>query len=428
MNVSWYSELSKIERSTSWACFGGYALDAFDAALYALLAPVLITVLGFTSPQIGVLSTVGLIGNAIGGLLGGIVADRVGRVTMLKATILWVAAFSGVAAALSNYNGLLVVRFLQGVGFGAEAAAAGVLISEVMRPHLRGRVVSAVQSGHAVGQAVSLAAMTIIFQFFPAEIAWRIMFIVGVVPGLLALYVQYYVPESEIYETAAAARRAGTKALPFWTIFSSSNRRATLFSLLVATGVYGASFSIHHWLPTYLRLSLNLPVASTAGYLAVDIAGVFIGPIVSGFVSDRIGRRATFVVFVVCEAAVIVGLLFMPISLETALGLIFLQGTLQGGLNACLLPTFVELFKTDIRASGTGFCITGGRGFGSIATTAVGMLAIVMPLGQAMGVSTLCAFGLVIVGAIFLPERSGVDLHEVDRSRPTFRQSQPQAA
>lgn len=414
--INWYSELSKIERHTSWACFGGYAFDALNAALYALLAPVLITVLGFTKPEIGMLSTIGLIGNGIGGWLGGIAADRVGRVKMLKATIVWVAAFSAIAAGFSSYNGFLVVRFLQGLGFGGEAAVAGVLLSEVMRPHLRGQVVSAVQSGHAIGQALSLAAMAIVFQFFPAEIGWRIMFIVGAVPGLLALYVQYCVPESEIYETAAAARRAGKKAQPFWTIFSPSNRRATLAGLLVATGVYGASFSIHHWLPTYLRMNLNLPVASTAGYLAASFVGVFIGPIISGVVSDRIGRRTTFVVFLLCESAVIVGLLFMSINLELALGLVLLQGTLQGGLNACLLPAFVELFKTDIRANGTGFCITGGRGCGAIATTAVGFLATIMPLGHAMGVATLGAFGVAILAAIFLPERSGVDLHDVDRS------------
>jgi MFS family permease len=414
MKINWYSEFTNVERRTFWACLGGYTLDAMDSTMYALLAPVFITVLGFTKPEIGALTTVGLIGNCFGGWIAGAVADRFGRMSLLKVTVLWVSAFSLLAALSSNYDEFMVVRFLQGLGFGGEAAVGGVLISEVVRSHLRGRAVSSVQVGYGLGYALSTALMPIIFYFSPEAVGWRIMFAAGVIPALLVVYIRRFVPESDSYQKIAAARRSGAKAAPFWTIFATSNLRGTLLGLLLATGILGGGFSIHAWLPTYLRLTLHLKVASTSGYLAMSIAGLLIGPIVSGFISDRIGRRATFVAFLICEAVVVIAFLFMPLNLNAAFGLLFLQGSLQGGAAACMLPTFAELFSTDIRASGSGFCITGGRGIGSISTSVIGVLGTVIPLGHAMGICSLTAFSLAILAAMFLPERSGVDLNAVD--------------
>ncbi len=414
MKINWYSEFTTVERRTFWACLGGYTLDALDSTMYALLAPVFITVLGFTKPEIGALTTMGLVGNCFGGWIAGAVADRFGRMSLLKITVLWVSAFSLLAALATNYDEFMAVRFLQGLGFGGEAAVGGVLISEVVRSHLRGRAVSSVQSGYGLGYALSTALMPLIFYFFPATISWRVMFAAGVIPALLVLYIRRFVPESDSYQALAARRQAGVKPTPFWTIFASSNLRGTLLGVLLSTGILGGGFAIHAWLPTYLRLTLHLKVASTSGYLAMSIAGLLLGPIASGFISDRIGRRRTFVVLLVCEAAVVIAFLFMPLNLNAAFGLVFLQGGLQGGAAACMLPTFAELFSTDIRASGSGFCITGGRGIGSISTSAVGVLATIIPLGHAMGICALTAFSLAILAAIFLPERSGVDMDAVN--------------
>jgi MFS family permease len=88
MKIGWYSDLTPVERRTYWACFGGYTLDSLDSTMYALLAPVLIAVLSISKTDIGILATAGLVGNAIGGWLAGIVADRLGRIAVLKFTIL----------------------------------------------------------------------------------------------------------------------------------------------------------------------------------------------------------------------------------------------------------------------------------------------------------------------------------------------------
>jgi MFS family permease len=419
MKIGWYAELDKVERRTYWACFGGYTLDSLDSTMYALLAPVLIAVLGITKAEIGVLATAGLIGNAVGGWIAGIVADRFGRVAVLKFTILWVAAFSLLAAATSGYHELLFVRALQGLGYGGEAAVGGVLISEAVRPGLRGRVATSVQSGFAVGYALSTALMPIVFNFFPETIGWRVMFVIGVVPAFLVLMIRQSVPESGVFAVADKARRDGAKSEPFWAIFRRSHMRATLLGLLLATGVFGGGFGMSAWLPTYLRMDLHLATASMAGYLALSITGSLIGPFVSGFTSDIIGRRLNFVMIAMCEAMVVGTLLLLPVGPHATLLFIFLHGALQSGFAAGLAPTFAELFPTRIRATGSGFCVTGGRGFGAIFPAAVGILSVQMPLGHAMGMAALCAFAAAIVAALLLPERSGADLDDGELRDPS---------
>ena len=78
-----------------------------------------------------------------------------------------------------------------------------------------------------------------------------------------------------------------------------------------------------------------------------------------------------------------------------------------------MLPTFAELFPTEIRASGQGFCLGGGRGFGSVVPATVGILAATLPLGSAMGGCALCSYAVAFIAAILLPETSGVDLQDV---------------
>jgi MFS family permease len=422
MKIGWYADLTPVERRTYWACFGGYTLDSLDSTMYALLAPVLIAVLSISKTEIGILATAGLVGNAIGGWLAGIVADRLGRIAVLKFTIVWVAAFSLLAAAASGFHALFVVRALQGLGYGGEAAVGGVLISEAVRPYLRGRVAASVQSGFAVGYAMSTIIMPVVFYFFPETTGWRVMFVIGVLPAFLVLMIRQSVPESAVYENASKARQAGEKGAPFWEIFRPAHLRATLPGLLLASGVFGGGFGMSAWLPTYLRMDLHLATASMSGYLAMGIAGSLIGPFVSGFLSDKIGRRANFVLFAACEAVVVAALLLVAVGPKATLLLLFFHGTLQSGFAAGLGPTFAELFATNVRAGGSGFCITGGRGFGSIVPAAVGMLCAVMPLGRAMGFAALSAFAVAIVAALLLPERSGAEL---DDDSPIENQSKP---
>ena len=412
MKLGWYSDLTPVERRTYWACFGGFGLDSMDTTMYALVIPSLIAVLGISRPEAGYLATAALVGAAAGGWGAGLLADRIGRVRVLQLTILWVAVFTFAAAFAGGFATLLGLRFLQGLGYGGEAAVGGVLISEVVRPALRGRVAASVQSGYAVGYAVSVALLPVIAALFPEAIGWRVLFGIGIVPAGLVFLIRRLVPESGLYGDAAAARARGDVPAPFWTIFTGRHMRRTLTATVMSTGIFGGAYVMITWLPTYLRTVLGLSVAGSSGYLAMNILGSLAGPLMYGWLSDRIGRRFSFMAFLLLQGGNVAVYLLAPIGLNTSIALSFLLGAFQGGLASGMLPTFAELFPTAIRASGQGFCLGGGRGFGSVVPATVGILAATLPLGTAMGACALCAYAVAFLAALLLPETGGADLHD----------------
>ena len=411
MKLGWYSDLNPTEKRTYWACFAGFGLDSMDSTIYALVIPALIATLGITKPEAGYLATAALVGAAIGGWTAGILADRIGRVRILQVTILWVSIWTLAAAFAGSFEHLLVVRFLQGLGYGGEAAVGGVLISEVVRPALRGRVAASVQSSYAVGYAISVGLLPVISAMFPEAIGWRVFFALGIIPAFLIFFIRRLVPESGLYEEVKAAQEGGAEIPPFWSIFARAHLRRTVTAALMSTGIFGGAYTMITWLPTYLRTALNLPVAASAGYLAVNILGSLVGPLCYGFLADRIGRRVAFMTFLVLQALNASAYLLMPLDASVAIILSFFLGAFQAALAAGMLPTFAELFPTSIRANGQGFCLSGGRGFGSVVPATVGLLAATLPLGTAMGLCALCSYGLAFCAAIALPETAGTDLN-----------------
>ncbi|MGF7137663.1 MFS family permease [Paraburkholderia sp. EB58] len=412
MRLGWYSSLTPIERRTYWACFAGLGLDSMDATIFSLVIPALIATLGLTHPQVGYLATAALLGVAIGGWGAGILADRIGRVRVLQFTILWVGIFTVAAAFANSFPVLFGIRFMQGLGYGGEAAVGGVLISEVIRPALRGRVAASVQSGYALGYAISVALLPVIASLFPEQIGWRVFFAIGILPAGLVFFIRRLVPESGVYSEAKAARDCGAMQAPFWEIFAWAHLHRTVAAVVMATGIYGGAYVMITWLPTYLRTVLHLSVATSAGYLAFNIVGSLVGPFLYGWVSDRVGRRPAFMAFLVLQAANVAAYLLAPIGPAVTIGLSFFLGAFQAALASGMLPTFAELFPTYIRASGQGFCLGGGRGFGSIVPATVGLLTASLSLGTAMATCALCAYVVAFGAAVFLPETSGTDLHE----------------
>jgi MFS family permease len=415
VNLGWYSALLPTERRTFWACFGGLGLDSMDTTIFALVMPTLIAIVGITNPQAGLIGSAYLVGSAVGGWGGGIVADRIGRVRTLQIMILFVAAFTFLSAFCSNFGELFVVRFLQGFGYGGESAIGGVLISEVIRPQLRGRVAATVQSGYAVGYAASVVIYPILFALLPQTLAWRAFLIVGFLPALFVFLIRRLVPESQIFVETNKVMEKERVAPSIATIFHKQYLRTTLTCLMLSCGVLGGAYVMITWLPTYLRLAMGMPVTQTAGFLIVNILGSLTGPIVYGLLSDRIGRRSSFVVFLLCQTVNAAIYMFAPIGTSVILILSFFLGAFQGGLASGLVPTFSELYPTELRANGASFCSGVGRGLASVVPAMVGILSVKMTLPIAMGTCAIVSYIVGITAALMLRDNTGVDLHELDR-------------
>lgn len=408
----WYSDLQKKEKRTYWACFGGLALDSMDSTIFALVMPVLITVLHFTKGDAGILGSVALVSSAIGGWGAGILADRYGRVRLLQITVVWVGLATLLAGCCSEFWEFFAVRALQGIGYGGEAAVGAVLISETITPAMRGRVASSIQSGYAVGYAISVSVMPLIFAFAPEHIAWRLFFGIGILPAFLVWFIRRLVSESEVYKAEKNRLTKNKERQKISLIFRDGQLKITMISTLLAAGVLGGAYVLITWLPTYLRMSLGLPVTSTSGYLFVNILGSFVGPFIYGLVSDRIGRGRTFMLFLSLQAVNVAVYTFATISPVVTIAMGFLLGMLQAGVASGLVLSISELYPTSMRANGAGFCNSIGRGLGSIVPAIVGMLSSSIPLGTAMGICAIASYGVGIIAAMLLPEATGVDMSQ----------------
>jgi MFS family permease len=404
--TAWWYDLTQRERRTMSACFGGWALDAFDVQIYSFTIPALIATWGMTPAQAGYVGTVALLFSAVGGWIAGALSDRFGRVKTLQITVAWFALFTFLSGFAQDYSHLLIFRSLQGLGFGGEWAAGAVLIAEVIRPEYRGRAAGTVHSGFAVGWGCAALLFTVVFSLLPQLEAWRVLFWIGVLPALLILYIRRCVDESEAFTASRRIRdKPGVGQLV--TIFRPELLRTTITSSVFAVGLQGGYYAVVTWLPTYLKLEKGLSVLGTGSYLVIIILGAFCGFIVGAHLADWIGRRRTFLTFAVLSTAVVCLYTFTPITNEVMLVMGFPLGFCA---NAMFAPTgafFAELFPTAVRGTGQGFCYNFGRGVGAFFPALVGLLSAKLPLGTAIGIYTASAYGLAILALPFLPETQG---------------------
>ncbi len=404
--LDFYRRLGPAERNTFVACFAGWALDALDVQIYTFAVPALIAVWHITNAQAGLLATSALVISAFGGWIGGMLADVIGRARLLMIMIVWFAFFTFLSGLTNNFEQLLVVRGLQGFGFGGEWAAGSVLIGEVVRGADRGKAVGVVQSAWAWGWAAAAIVATIIFEAFDQQIAWRLLFFVGILPALLVFFIRTKVPEPTIFqETKQSAKRRGALQ-----IFGRELLGTTILGAALATGAQGGYYAITTFLPTFLRTQRHLGVLGTGGYLAVVIFGSWCGYIVSAYLNDAIGRRKNFFVFAIGSLLIAVAYTQAQISDAMMLALGFPLGFFASGIFSGLGPVLTELFPTSLRGGGQGFCYNFGRGIGALFPTLVGVLSTSVTLGTAIGIFAAISYAIVIAAALALPETRGREL------------------
>jgi MFS family permease len=409
--LAFYRDMKLPERRTFWACAAGWALDGMDFMIYPLVIGTIITLWKVDAGMAGLAGTVTLLSSAIGGWLGGYLADRIGRVHTLQFTILWFSFFSLICAIVQNFDQLLIARAILGLGFGGEWAAGAVLMGEAIRPQYRGRAVGSVQSGWAVGWGLAVLAQAILFSALPAEVAWRWMFVVGALPALLVFYLRQYVAEPEIAAATRAKHAENGDHPPLWEIFSGPVLKTTILASLMATGMQGGYYAITFWVPRFLTTERKLSVVSSTGYLAALIVGSFVGYLVGAWLADRIGRRNLFLIFSIGAIAVVLLYTQLPLSDGLLWVLGFPLGFFASGYFSGMGAFLTELYPTRLRGSGQGFCYNFGRGIGALFPYLVGALSITTTLANAIAIFAVAAYGVFFLAAFALPETRGRVLH-----------------
>ena len=410
----------------------GWALDAMDVGLVSFILAALATQWSLSPGQLSAIASIGFVGMAVGASLGGLLADRIGRRQVFALTLLVYGLATGASALVTGVGLLLVLRFLVGLGLGAELPVASTLVSEYAPARIRGRVVVALEAFWALGW---LLAALIGYLVVPSSAdGWRWAFALGMVPAAYAIVVRWGLPESVRFlerrgrtveaesavrrfeesagvaadadaPTAAAALSAADVRAPSWTrLWAAEHRRRTLALWLTWFGVNFSYYGAFIWLPTLL-VADGFSLVKSFQYTLVITLAQLPGYAVSAVLVERWGRRPTLATFLVGSAVSAAAFGFadsVPLVLATGMALSFFNLGAWGALYA-VTP---EIYPTDLRATGAG----SAAAFGRLASIAAPLLVPVLrESGGTTGLFAVfaLAFAVAAGAALRLPEWRG---------------------
>jgi len=413
--LGWYHEADSKTRRVFWTCSAGWALDSADSVLYQYLIPLLTVSLGISLLEAGTIASANFFAAAVGGWLGGWLCDRFGRARILQITILWFSFFTFASGFAQNYEQMLVLRILQGIGFGAEWAVGAVLLGEIVKPRHRGKALGTVHSGAAVGSGLAALVAGPLAATMDPDIGWRVAFILGILPAGLIFFIRKGSDDSDLFKASRAKAIAEGTQPSMLAIFQPRILRITLLASLLAVGAQGAGYAVASYLTTFLGQERGLGMA-VAGYLVLaNSAGGFFGFLTNAWISDRVGRRNAFRIFgagfVVTSSLYLFGPWGSNIAILAVLG--FIYGFHQFGLYASFGPYFTELFPTELRGTGQAFAYNFGRACSALFVMAVPFLALSLPLSASMATVAICGIACAMVATLLLPETAGRELQSL---------------
>lgn len=399
--MPWHSSITRRQWRVLFAAQMGWMLDAMDVMLYAFALTAIREEFGLSAAGAGALASATLVTSAAGGVLFGVLADRIGRARALVWSILAYSCFTALTATAGSVPQLVLWRALVGIGLGGEWSAGSVLVAETWPAEHRGKAIGLMQSGWAIGyiMAALLAAAVL-----PAW-GWRPLFALGILPAFLVVWIRRNVPEPPGWKPSRV-RPANLARL-----FRAPLARRTLLATSMTTCVLFAYWGLFTWIPGYLASPTEAGgagmgvVRSTAWIVPMQV-GAFFGYTLFGFLADRFGRRPVFLVFVL-GAAVLV-----PVYGTQARNQVMLMamGPLVGFFGHGFFSVFgamlAELFPSGIRATAQGLCYNIGRGVSALAPATIGTLADSYGIGSALAfTSVFFAAGGAIM--LLLPETRG---------------------
>jgi MFS family permease len=410
--VPWHRTITREQWRVLAAAKFGWMLDAMDFMLYAMAVNQLRVYFQFNDTTAGLLATVTLVMSGIGGLTFGYIADRFGRTRALMGTIALFSLASLGAATSQSIVQLLFWRAVLGIGMGGEWASGAVLVSETWPAAHRNKAISIMQSGWAIGYilAAVLAAIILSRPAFGNE-GWRWLFLAGVLPAFLTIWIRRNIKEPEAW-IARRPAPAEKRQNPFLVIFGPELIGRTLRIILLGSAVQFGYWGVFFWLPPFLARPVEqggagLGIGSLWWIIPVQI-GAYLGYLTFGFIADRIGRRPAFVLFMVGAAAMV--LLYGQMASQPRV--LMMLGPLLGYFGSGYFSMFgsfvAELFPAAVRGTGQGASYNIGRMAGAVAPYTIGALATLPGIGIGLALGLTSAFFLLAAALIFtLPDRSG---------------------
>lgn len=409
----------------------GWLFDSMDTGLIAFILPVLAKEWGLASGQMGLIGSIGLIGMALGAVVSGTIADRIGRKKVFTITVLLYSIASAFCALSWNYQSLLVFRFLVGFGLGGELPVAATLVSEYAPSRVRGRFIVLLESFWGLGW---IAAACIAYFFIPLY-GWRMAFLIGALPALYVCLIRMHMPESVRYLLAhgrvgearqivvSLERQLHVPVAPFVSekenvpvVAKASFRELwkkpfasrTIMLWLVWFGINFSYYGIFMWLPS-LVFQQGFTVVKTFEYVLIMTLAQLPGYYCAAWLVDKIGRKYTLSAFLLFSG--VASYFFGHASTAAAL---MMWGSVMSFFNLGawgILYTYTpEQYPTAIRALGSGWAAGFGRFGGMAAPMMVGAL-----LARSFGfASVFYMFALVFAAVAVIVMSLGVESKQKD--------------
>lgn len=408
----WHREVSRDAWLALSAAGIGWLFECFDIFLLSLTIPAFIADFGATKATAGLVGTVEAIGLILGGIVGGWVSDRIGRIPTLTYAIAIYAVFTGLTALAPSIAWVGALRFLSGLGMGAEWSAGAALVAETWPARHRGKGGSLMQIGLPLGSLLAVGvAQGITYAAGGLDHGgWRILYAIGAVPLLFAFYVRFAVPESPLWRAGKAQKlKLGTLR----GLFAPGMRLALLIAFAFAFFIQYIYWAVFTFAPTFLIAAKHITFVNSLSFILIQQLGSVVGFIAFAAVVDRWGRRPTFISFLVI-GAIATALFVILTSRAELLTVTFFTGFGITGLFAGIGPWAAEMMhRSPSRGFAMGVIYNGGRVGGAIAPFIVGSLAA-STFGFEIGMFTaVIAFVLALVAMAVSPETRGRELtHE----------------
>ena len=409
----------------------GWLFDSMDTGLIAFILPVLAKEWGLAPGQMGLIGSIGLIGMALGAVVSGTIADRIGRKKVFTITVLLYSIASAFCALSWNYQSLLVFRFLVGFGLGGELPVAATLVSEYAPSRVRGRFIVLLESFWGL---CWIAAACIAYFFIPLY-GWRMAFLIGALPALYVCLIRMHMPESVRYLLAhgrvgearkivvSLERQLHVPVAPFVSeketvpvVAKASFRELwrkpfasrTIMLWLVWFGINFSYYGIFMWLPS-LVFQQGFTVVKTFEYVLIMTLAQLPGYYCAAWLVDKIGRKYTLSAFLLFSG--VASYFFGHASTAAAL---MMWGSVMSFFNLGawgVLYTYTpEQYPTAIRALGSGWAAGFGRFGGMAAPMMVGAL-----LARSFGfASVFYMFALVFAAVAVIVMSLGVESKQKD--------------
>ncbi|HCD6798567.1 TPA: MFS transporter, partial [Klebsiella pneumoniae] len=374
----------------------GYAMDGFDLLILGFMLHAISADLNLTPTQSGSLVTWTLIGAVAGGIIFGALSDRYGRVRVLTWTIVLFATFTGLCAFATGYWDLLIYRTIAGIGLGGEFGIGMALAAEAWPARHRSRVSSYVALGWQAGVLLAAVLTPMLLPF----IGWRGMFIVGVIPALIAWFIRHRLHEPDVFVNQSAAEK--TSMLESFRLLVKDKATTKISAgIAILTSVQNLGYyGIMIWMPAYLAKQLGFGLTKSAMWTTVTILGMMAGIWVFGQLADRIGRKPAFILF---QAGAAVSIVFYaqltdPLTMLWAGALLgmFVNGML-GGYGALIS----EAYPTAARATAQNVLFNIGRGVGGFGPVLIGAIAAMYSFHLAIALLA-SIYVIDIIATIFL--------------------------